>query len=81
MADREKLQSLTIRFAPDSAKIPSRSLPLVQRVADMTKELPAGTVVEIDGYTDSTGKPTANMELSQRRADTVDLALTNSCRG
>jgi outer membrane protein OmpA-like peptidoglycan-associated protein len=30
----------------------------------MIEELPAGTMVQIDGYTDSTGNPTANMELS-----------------
>ncbi len=78
MAEREKLHSLTIRFAPDSAKIPSRSLPLVKQAAGMIAKLPAGTVVQIDGYSDGTGNRTANIELSQRRADSVDLALIHA---
>jgi outer membrane protein OmpA-like peptidoglycan-associated protein/uncharacterized protein YidB (DUF937 family) len=78
MIDEGTLESLTIHFPPNSATISSRSLPLVRRVAGMIEELPAGTMVQIDGYTDSAGNPTANMELSQRRADSVDLALIHA---
>ena len=78
MIDKGKLESLTVHFPPNSATIPSRSLPLVRRVAGIIEELPAGTIVQIDGYTDSTGNPTANMELSQRRADFVDLELIHA---
>jgi outer membrane protein OmpA-like peptidoglycan-associated protein len=61
MIDEGTLESLTIHFPPNSATISSRSLPLVRRVAGMIEELPTGTMVQIDGYTDSTGNPTANM--------------------
>ena len=73
--DHEKLQALTIHFAPDSAKIPSRSLLLLKQAAGMIENLPAGTVVQINGYSDGSGNRTAILELSQRRADFVDLAL------
>ena len=78
MIDKGTLQIADRPFPPNSATIPSRSLPLVRRVAGTIEELPPGTIVQIDGYTDSTGNPTANMELSQRRADSVDLALIHA---
>jgi OOP family OmpA-OmpF porin len=42
------------------------------------KQLPAGTVVQISGYTDSAGNPAANMKLSQRRADAVRQLLVDA---
>ena len=70
--------SFTIHFPPKSAKIRPHSRPFMHRLAAMIEKLPAGTVVQIDGYADSTGNRTANMELSQRRADFVDLALIHA---
>lgn len=72
------LGSFTIHFPPKSAKIPPHSHPIVRRLAAMIEKLPAGTMVQIDGYADSTGSRTVNMELSQRRADSVDLALIHA---
>ena len=40
------------------------------------KQLPTGSVLEIAGYTDSSGDADANVALSQKRADSVrDLLL------
>lgn len=64
-----------INFATGSAEIPSGSGPLLQDAAARIQALPAGTVIEIDGYTDNVGDPNANLALSQRRADAVRSAL------
>jgi len=67
-----------IYFASNSASVPSSSKAGLRQAAGLIKQLPAGTVVQIDGYTDPAGNPTANMKLSQRRADAVREALVEA---
>lgn len=67
-----------IYFAANSAGVPSRSEALLRQAAGLLKQLPAGTVVQISGYTDSAGNPTVNTELSQRRADAVRQVLVDA---
>jgi OmpA-OmpF porin, OOP family len=69
------LESLSIDFPINSTRIPPRSIPFLRQAADLIKQLPAGTVVELNGYTDSTGSPAVNMKISERRADSVYQAL------
>jgi OmpA-OmpF porin, OOP family len=69
------LESLSIDFRENSTRIPPRSILLLRQAADLIKQLPAGTVVELNGYTDSTGSPAVNMKISERRADSVYQAL------
>jgi len=64
-----------INFRTGSAEIPSGSGPLLQDAAGRIQKLPAGTLIEIDGYTDNVGDPNANLALSQRRADAVRSTL------
>lgn len=64
-----------INFATGSADIPSGNAILLQDAADRIQKLPAGTVIEIAGYTDNVGDPSTNVTLSQRRADAVRSAL------
>ena len=68
----------TIYFAANSAEVLSSSNPLLRQAARLIKQLPAGTLVEVSGYTHSIGSPTINMQLSQRRANAVRRALVHA---
>jgi len=69
------LNQSIINFPTNSAEIPVAGKTLLQHAAAAFKQLPSGTVVEIAGYTDNTGDPAANVQLSQQRADAVRGAL------
>jgi outer membrane protein OmpA-like peptidoglycan-associated protein len=69
------LNSSIINFPTGSAEIPEINRTLLQQAAGPFKQLPAGTAIEISGYTDNTGDQTKNLELSQHRADAVKNAL------
>jgi len=70
-----------IYFAANSAEVPSSGKVLLRQAADLMKQLPAGTVVRISSYTHNAGSPTANTELSQRRANAVRQVLVDADRG
>jgi OmpA-OmpF porin, OOP family len=67
-----------IYFAANSAGVPSSSKALLRQAAGLMKQLPAGTVVRISGYTHNAGTPIANTELSQRRANAVRQVLLDA---
>jgi OOP family OmpA-OmpF porin len=50
----------------------------LRQAAGLIKQLPAGTVVRINGYTHGAGNPTANRKLSQRRANAVRQVLVDA---
>jgi OOP family OmpA-OmpF porin len=60
-----------INFETGSAAISPQSRDLLAKAAASMKQLPAGSVIEVSGHTDSTGDPAANLTLSQQRADAV----------
>jgi OmpA-OmpF porin, OOP family len=66
-----------INFPANSAKIPSRSLVLLRRIAEQIKQLPPGTAVQLNGYTHGTRTAAADVELAQRRADSVYRVLVH----
>ena len=70
------LNNSIINFPTGSAEIPEINRTLLQQAAGPFKQLPAGTVIEISGYTDNTGDQAKNLQLSQHRADAVKNALT-----
>jgi OOP family OmpA-OmpF porin len=72
------LNKSIINFPTGSADIPAINQTLLQRAATNFKQLPAGTVIEISGYTDNTGDQGANLQLSQHRADSVRNTLIQS---
>jgi len=69
------LNKSIINFPTGSAEIPPISLALLRAAAKPFKQLPAGTVIEITGYTDNTGDASNNITLSQHRAEAVREAL------
>ncbi|KIN62125.1 OmpA domain protein [Sulfitobacter noctilucicola] len=66
----EILKTGKINFEPGSATIDSSALSIMDEIADILKrcgDLP----LEIQGYTDSQGRETMNLALSQSRAESV----------
>ncbi|MBL8201744.1 MAG: OmpA family protein [Chromatiales bacterium] len=64
-----------VTFAVDSAKLNPQFHPVLDKVAATLAEYNQ-TVVQVAGHTDSTGARSYNMQLSQRRADSVKSYLT-----
>jgi OOP family OmpA-OmpF porin len=65
------LNQSIITFPSGGSEVPTTATALLQNAATAIKQLPPGTVLEISGYTDSTGDAAANVALSQQRADAV----------
>ncbi len=76
----EELNSLfaanPVQFASGSAEILDASVPVLDEVAAGLADAP-GLALEIQGHTDSTGDETANLELSELRAQAVLDYLVN----
>jgi outer membrane protein OmpA-like peptidoglycan-associated protein len=64
-----------INFASGSSAIPVDAQPILDKAAEVLKAQPAGTAIEIGGYTDNQGNPAGNVKLSQARAEVVRNAL------
>ena len=60
-----------INFKTNSAEILPSAYPILDDAIQTMKEHPEISLLEIQGYTDSTGPDDYNMKLSQRRADSV----------
>jgi outer membrane protein OmpA-like peptidoglycan-associated protein len=68
---REIIIRRQINFATDSAEILPDSSGLLAEIADVLLRHPEIRLVEIQGHTDNTGDDDHNMDLSQRRAESV----------
>ena len=67
-----------IAFDSNSADISPTSHDLLAQVADVLLRNPQVQHVEIQGHTDNRGKPDANLQLSQQRADAVRAWLVDA---
>jgi outer membrane protein OmpA-like peptidoglycan-associated protein len=76
-AGRQFLLSSDVLFAFDSAELSPRA---VSELADIAGKLKAAGVAEITvvGHTDNQGAPPYNADLSQRRANAVQKALSDA---
>jgi outer membrane protein OmpA-like peptidoglycan-associated protein len=63
-----------VLFNVDRAELSAEGMRTVQKVADVLMQEPQ-SVVLVEGFTDSTGTSQHNLELSQRRAESVRAAL------
>ena len=63
-----------IDFPPSESDIDASSLPVIDRIAEIMGQCP-GARFEVEGHTDSQGRESSNMALSQARADAVLAAL------
>jgi len=64
------LKQQQITFEPSSAKINGNSMMVMEKIAEKMTDC-TGVRMEIDGFTDSQGRETMNLTLSQSRAETV----------
>ena len=71
VTDTRILISERIYFDFDTAEIRSVSLPLLDQVAEVIKDLPGRRRIRVEGYTDSAGDDQYNADLSYRRARAV----------
>jgi OmpA-OmpF porin, OOP family len=69
------LNDSVVNFPSASAEVPESMTPFLKTAAAELKQLKAGHVLEIAGYTDNTGNAALNVALSQRRAEAVREAL------
>lgn len=63
-----------VLFDVGQAQLSAQGLRTAQKLADVLVQQPQSGVL-VEGYTDSTGSPAHNLELSQRRAESVRAAL------
>jgi outer membrane protein OmpA-like peptidoglycan-associated protein len=63
-----------VLFNVDKAELSADGMRTAQKIADVLLQEPKSAVL-IEGFTDSTGSSAHNLELSQRRADSVRNAL------
>ncbi|MGD8863186.1 MAG: OmpA family protein [Myxococcales bacterium] len=75
VGDSRILVSERVYFDYDRDTLRDVSLPLLDRLAEVIRELPEGTRVIVEGHTDDVGDPDYNLELSYRRARAVVVYL------
>ena len=64
-----------VKFASGRARIRRKSYAILNAVADILRDNPSVTRVEVQGHTDSDGRESSNLRLSQRRAEAVVVYL------
>lgn len=71
----KQLNQMSIAFDTGSSSVSASSLDVLKDAAKALEAAPAGTKVEIGGYTDNVGGANANLKLSGERASAVRAKL------
>lgn len=66
-----------VEFAPGTAMLSPKSLPILDAVAATLHGNPSITLVEVQAHTSGIGEPLANFELTERRAAVIVAYLEN----
>jgi OOP family OmpA-OmpF porin len=69
------LNKAIINFPTGGVQVPPEAMALLRSAAAQIRQLPPSTVLEVSGHTDNRGDPTANVKLSQDRAEAVRNVL------
>jgi outer membrane protein OmpA-like peptidoglycan-associated protein len=75
--EKKIIRQLNINFNVNSVAIKSTHLDQLKQMAELMKTYPDTTVV-IEGHTDSRGSATRNLEISQRRAQSIKKYFANT---
>ncbi|MEJ2236180.1 MAG: OmpA family protein [Syntrophobacterales bacterium] len=75
--EKKIIMQLNINFNVNSVTIKSTHLDQLKQMAELMKTYPDTTVV-IEGHTDSRGSATRNLEISQRRAQSIKKYFANA---
>ena len=70
------MNAVEVKYKTGAAELLPESIPGLEEIAGLIKRLPGGSGVEISVHTDSNGSESANVKLTQSRADAVRASLT-----
>jgi OmpA-OmpF porin, OOP family len=79
LGDYDVKGSATIYFAVNSSKVDAKGEQDLQTLANEAKQLGSHYLIQVAGYTDSSGNAAYNQQLSDRRAAAVIAYLQQSC--
>lgn len=77
LLERQIVINERVQFRTDSAELRAESRAVLDDVAAILKEFPHVKKVRVEGHTDARADDDYNMDLSQRRADSVRAYLVN----
>ena len=78
LADFDVKGTATVLFALNSSTVNEKGKQDLQALADQAKQIKT-YLIQVAGYTDSSGNADYNQQLSDRRADAVTAYLQQSC--
>jgi OmpA-OmpF porin, OOP family len=79
LGDYDVKGTATVYFAINSSKVDEKGQEDLQMLVNEAKQLGSHYLIQVAGYTDSSGNAAYNQQLSDRRADAVIAYLQQSC--
>jgi outer membrane protein OmpA-like peptidoglycan-associated protein len=79
LGDYDVKGTATVYFAVNSSKVDAKGQQGLQALATQAKQIGTHYMIQVAGYTDSSGNAQYNQQLSDKRADAVIAYLQQSC--